>query len=377
MSSTCYYPWVGLDISQQGEYKPCCKYGNVVAKSLEDYLVSEELASLKKSFLAGERPQGCGRCWRDEDAGILSKRQLDNRTTFNNIEPDLSKFKVLSLPFGNTCNLACRTCKSHSSSKWLQEEKKLIKYFPDLKLYPHNQYYKDNNFIDKIKKISDDLVLLEVPGGEPFITGIEEHLEFLNYLIKHNARNLIIRYMTNVTMLPDERFWDIWKHFKKVDIQLSIDGVDKVFEYTRWPASWNEVYANIKFYQQKEREFNNIYISVGHTISIFNIYYLDRFLLWCESEGLPAPYLGLVSKPERYNITVLSPKTKAYLSDFLSHPGVKPIKNFMNSQDNSHLLGKLYDYVTVIDKQRDQTFADYLTEFGSVLKETCNILGKL
>lgn len=373
----CYHPWVGLDISQQGEYKPCCKYENIVAKSLEDYLASDELANLKKSFLAGEKPSGCGRCWRDEDAGIESKRELDNRTTFNSEKPDTDKLKVLSLPFGNTCNLACRTCKSYASSRWLQEEKEIVEHFPELKLHPHNQYYKDNNFIDKIKQLSDDVTLLEFPGGEPFITGISEHLDFLDYLIQHNAKNMTLRYMTNVTILPDIEFWDKWKHFKQVDIQLSIDGVGKVFDYTRWPASWDNVYPNIKFYQRKQKEYNNIQLSVGHTISIFNVYYLDMFLLWCEHEGLPGPYLGCVSKPDQYNITVLSPKTKQYLDNHLTHHRVHAVKNFMNNQNNSHLLDKLYNYVTIIDEKRSQKFTDNLKEFGKLLKETCSVLGKL
>ena len=99
----CYYPWVGLDITPQGEYKPCCKYENIVANSLEEYLASEEIANLKQNFLDGKRPSACRRCWKDEDAGILSKRQMDAQTDLSCIETE--SYKTISLTFGNTCNL--------------------------------------------------------------------------------------------------------------------------------------------------------------------------------------------------------------------------------------------------------------------------------
>jgi len=373
----CYYPWVGLDISAQGEYKPCCKFDIRVANNLDDYLNSDTLADLKSAFLRGERPKACNRCWNDEDAGITSKREFDWENVFHYQTPDLTKYKTISLPFGNTCNLTCRTCKSYASSKWLSEEKKLKKHYPEINLFPHNQYYKDNNFIDKIKSLSDEIVLLEIPGGEPFITGIEQQLDFLDYLIDHNAKNMEIRYMTNATTLPDNRFWDKWRHFKTVDIQLSIDGTEKVYEYVRYPGNWNEVYPNIKFYQNKQKEHKNLKLSISNTVSIFNIFYLDQFIDWCNKESLPKPYLGLVSRPDHFSITCLSNKTKEYLNQYLVNELTIPVKSYMNSKDDSYLLDKTCDYVILVDQYRNQKFNESLVEYSNVLKQTCNKMGNL
>ena len=373
----CYYPWVGLDITAQGEYKPCCKFDIRVATNLDDYLNSNILADVKSAFLRGERPEPCKRCWNDEDAGIKSKREFDWENVFHYQEPDITKYKTISLPFGNTCNLTCRTCKSYASSKWLREEKKLKEHYPEINLFPHNQYYKDTEFIDKIKSLSDEIVLLEIPGGEPFITGIEEQLDFLDYLISHNSKNMEIRYMTNATTLPDNRFWDKWQHFKKIDIQLSIDGIEKVYEYIRYPGNWNEVYNNIKFYQHKQKEYANIKLSVSNTISIFNIFYLDQFIDWCHKEELPEPYLGLVSKPEHFSITCLSTETKKYLNQHLVNELTVPIKSYMNSRDDSHLLDKTCDYVILVDEYRNQKFSQHLVEYSNILKQVCNKMDKL
>jgi organic radical activating enzyme len=367
----CYLPWVGLDITPQNEYKPCCKYKNVIATNLADYLVHKELEDLKSSFLAGEKPAECDRCWRDEDAGIESKRQMDWKNLLNETIPNLVNFKSISLPFGNTCNLACRTCKSYSSSRWLTEEKKFHKYIP-VKMFPHNKYYQDTVFLDKMKELSEHVELLEIPGGEPFITGIEEQLDFLDHLISKNANTIVLHYMTNATIMPDDRFWDKWKHFKKVDIQLSIDGIGKVYEYTRWPGVWSETYTNIKEYQKRCKD--NIQLSISHTVSVFNIFYLNQFIEWCQQEQLPKPYIGLVSSPAQYNINILNNKTKEYLSSILTS---REVIDSMNTSNDQNLLHKMLLYVTMIDKHRNQKFSEYLPEFYDVLKQTCTILSKL
>lgn len=369
--SICYLPWVGLDISPQGEYKPCCKYSNIVSNNLDDYFASKELAELRTSFLNNEKPKACDRCWQDESAGIISKRQIDWKTTLRETVPNLTQIKSISLPFGNTCNLACRTCKSYASSRWLTEEKKLPSEF-QVKMFPHNKYYQDKILLDKMKELCENVELLEIPGGEPFITGVEEQLEFLDHLIEHNASNIVLHYVTNATTIPDKRFWDKWKNFKKVDIQLSIDGIGKVYEYTRWPGVWNETYANIKEYQKHWKD--NIQLSISHTVSIFNIFYLDRFIEWCKSEQLPNPYLGLVSRPDQYSITIFSPKTKEYLSNHLHTDNVV---QYMNANDHSVLLDKTFKYVIMTDEHRNQKLSEYLSEFYDVLKQTCNVLNKL
>ena len=146
----CYHPWVGLDISPQGEFKPCCKYKNTVATNIQDYELSTEILQLREDFLLGRKSPGCERCWRDESAGLPSKRTLDNEYIFQNTRPDLSSLKVISIPFGNTCNLACRTCSSHSSSRWTAEAKKLTEFYPDIPIFEHAKFYQDPEFMQNI-----------------------------------------------------------------------------------------------------------------------------------------------------------------------------------------------------------------------------------
>lgn len=373
----CYHPWVGLDIGVQHDFRPCCKYSDMVAYTLEDYLASPVIDKLKQDFLDGKKPEGCSRCWKDEELGVESKRQRDWRHIFNEQVPDLTTFKAICIPFGNICNLACRICKSYASSKWAAEEQKLKSKFPETKIWPHNRYYAEENFLKNIKSVSEHLILIEFLGGEPFVTGVDEHLEYLDFLLEHNPENLTVHYTTNCTIMPDERFWERWSKFKKIDMQLSIDGTDKVYEYGRWPAKWSDVYSNIKIYQQREKQYSNFELSICFTLSIFNVFYVDDFLQWCRDEQLPKPFIGMLFRPDYYGVSILDKKTKDYLCSKLKDPHAQQVLSYMTGEDNQHLREKAFQYIMIVDEHRNQKFSESLPEFYNVLKDTCNVLGKL
>lgn len=378
MTKMCYHPWVGLDISPQGEFKPCCKYNKTIATSLDGYIDSHELANLKEQFLNGQQHAGCSRCWNDEAAGLPSKRLLDNEYLFQNQTPDLNGIKVLSMPFGNICNLACRICSSYASSKWAVESKKIKTQFPDIKIFEHNKFYKDPVFMSKIKDIIKDVIHIEIPGGEPFFADKEVHIDFLNHLVSLNPERISLHYITNGTIFPDDIILKAWEHFKKVDIQLSIDGVESQFEYNRWPAKWPDVLENSKKYLDYRDTHANVQLSISHSVSIFTIHQLPEFLNWCESNNLPTPYLGLVSRPTHYSVTILPKKAKDVIAKKLS--GIKlldPIVQAMISSDNIEELDNFVKYVKILDTQRKQNFADVFPELYQLLGEQCQTLYQL
>ena len=379
MRNMCYHPWVGLNVTTQGGFRPCCKYqpsvesteDNIVS-SLIDYQNSQELTELKNAFLRDERPHNCQRCWDDEDADLPSKRQMDWQFLFQSVAPDLDSIKVLTLSFGNSCNLACITCDSGASSSWINEAKKLQQHFPTIKIHKHQKFYQDIEFINQIKTLSDNLIHIEFPGGEPFIAGIDEHLDYLDYLIAHNSKNISLHYMTNATVFPDEKFWSRWDKFKKIEIQLSIDGTDQRFNYIRWPGEWNSVENNLKSYISKKSE--TIQISIGHTVSIFNIFYLPEFVKWCLQNDLGRPYLGLVSDPKVYSIKVLPKQVKEILGKKLDRFNFKEIVSYMNSEDISENFDDTVKYIRTVDHQRDQDFNKTFPEFYNILKDAgCQI----
>jgi MoaA/NifB/PqqE/SkfB family radical SAM enzyme len=372
MQNLCYHPWVGLDITPQGQFKPCCKYQNDIDTTLAGYLNSTELTNLKKDFTEGKRPQACKRCWDDEDAGLPSKRQLDWEYIFHKQDPGIDSLKVLSLPFGNSCNLACRTCSSLASSGWISEARKLKQHLPDIEIFKHQKFYQDKNFIDEIKEKSSNLLHVEFPGGEPFLAGIDEHLDFLDYLINNGSDTISLHYMTNATIFPKKEFWDRWKKFKKVDIQLSIDGIEEKFEYLRWPGKWQEVNENIKLFTAITSP--NLQISVSHTVSIFNIFYLPEFIKWCLQNKLGKPYLGPVVDPTWYSIKVLPKSVKSLVRDKLDRFILPEIVSYMNSENLINGFDDTIKYIKILDQHRNQNFSETFPEFYQLLKEAkCQI----
>lgn len=376
MTKMCYHPWVGLDISPQGEFKPCCKYKQPLGNTLAEYQNSPQLSKLRGEFLQGQQPEGCIRCWRDEDSGLPSKRLLDNEYVFQKQVPELTSLKVLSFPFGNTCNLACRICNSYSSSKWASEEQKLKSTFNEIKIYSPSSFYKNSEFITKIKELCKDLIHLEIPGGEPFYADKEIHFDFLNHF--QNPENVSLHYITNGTKYPSKEIEELWKKFRQVDIQVSIDGRGKQFEYNRWPANWPTVLSNLSRYLNLKSDESNIKLSISHTVSIFTVYYLPEFLDWCKKYYLPDPYLGLLTRPTYYNISVLPVEAKQEIEKrFDSYPQLKPIVKDMWSKDDSNQLDTTIKYVKMLDKQRNQSFAETFPELYKLLGERCQTLYQL
>ena len=131
----CILPWIHLEASATGHAKPCCLYkepvivDNKPAKldnmSLEEIWNSSYIEDLRQQFLDGKKPQGCEACWQQEKVGKISKRQESNEKynhRQNRWYEDLQSPTYLDLKLGTVCNLKCRSCSTHSSYKWKDDE---------------------------------------------------------------------------------------------------------------------------------------------------------------------------------------------------------------------------------------------------------------
>jgi len=370
----CYHPWVGLDISPQGEFKPCCKFSKSLGNNLNEYQSNSELINLKKQFQQGIKPSECKRCWDDEYAGLPSKRQIDWDQLFNKTVPNLDKLYTLSFAFGNSCNLACRSCGSYASSGWIHESIQLKQHVPDLVIYDHQRFYQDKELLTNIKKLCSDIKYIEFPGGEPFLAGIAEHLSFLDWLILQGASNIKLHYDTNATIFPTDIFWDRWRYFKNVDIALSIDGIGEQFEYLRWPAKWDQVETNIKSYLAKRSIESNLKLSISHTVSIFNVLYLPEFTKWCLQNKFGKPYLGLVASPTIYSVKTFPKEVKQSISDKLNRFLFREIVSYMNNEDLNDKFDTTIKHIKLLDQQRDQSIENTFPELYQLLKDAkCQI----
>jgi MoaA/NifB/PqqE/SkfB family radical SAM enzyme len=297
----CYSPWTNVDISPQGKVSPCCKFQGSTStySTLSEYSNSVFLTNIKQEFINGQWPQGCERCKIEEANQVKSKRQLDLerwQDHYAAYQIDSNQFITASIAFGNTCNLKCITCGPRSSSHWRAEYRDI--YGADI--LPLKFYKKD--FVSEFTKQASGIVHLDIPGGEPFLSGVAEQKQLLqHYVDSGQAANITLHYTTNATVMPDAEWWQLWSHFLEVEIQLSIDGIGARFEYIRYPGNWAKVSTNIAEYVKKQSQ---VRLSVSHTVSAYNIYYLDEFFEWCHSQQLPRPWLGRVHNPAHMRLGV-------------------------------------------------------------------------
>ena len=371
----CYSPWTNIDIDPQGNITPCCKFQkqyydqqfNIQAHSLSEYSNSELVNDIKQEFEQGRWPIGCERCRIEELNGIESKRQLDYtrwKDYYDSYDLTNSKFITTSIAFGNTCNLKCITCGPHSSSRWQKEYYDL--YGKDI---PHFKFYKQNFVKDFIAQ-APNIVHLDIPGGEPFLSGVDEQLELLqHYTDVGQAHNITLHYTTNANVFPDDRWWKLWENFKEVDLQISIDGIGARYEYIRYPGNWSVLIKNVDRYLQ--HQLTNLRLSVSHTVSAYNIYYLDEFFSWCESVGLPRPWVGRVHRPDYMRPTVWLNSAKTDIYNKLNssrHPDVLIWANLVINTDDSKQFDEFCDVTAKHDKYRDLDFRKTFPEMAIHLK---------
>jgi MoaA/NifB/PqqE/SkfB family radical SAM enzyme len=369
----CYSPWTNLDISPQGTISPCCKFQlkhydqqfNVQTNSLLEYVESDFLKSVRQQFMQNEWPAGCERCKIEEQNGIDSKRNLDfqrwqehyNRTTLEN-----NKFITASVAFGNTCNLKCITCSSFSSSKWQQEYSDVYKQT----FQPVHFYQAD--FVNTLISQMPNLVHLDIPGGEPLLSGVREQKQLLTHYVETGqAQSITLHYTTNASLFPNDSWLELWKNFREIDIQLSVDGIGSRYEYIRYPASWNTLQDMVARYIELEREQDNIRLSVSHTVSAYNILYVPEFLKWCSDTGLPEPWLGRVHHPLHMRPEVWPAAVRKIIQARLLEDSNSISRTWasMLNQDSSEFFADFVKYTTMHDKHRSLDFRTTFPELAN------------
>jgi len=360
----CYSPWTNVDISPQGNISPCCKFQmakynqkfNIQRDTLDDYVGSDFLAEIKQDFIQGNWPSGCERCQIEEQHNIESKRQLDYqrwKEHYNRYKLVDTQFITASIAFGNTCNLKCITCSPQTSSRWQHEYKEIYNINVD------NVHFYQNDFVVKFAEQAPNVIHLDIPGGEPFLSGVDSQQQLLKYYVDSGqANNITLHYTTNATVFPDQAWWDQWQHFKEIDMQLSIDGVGARYEYIRYPGKWDTLISNVSQYLNCQSD--NFRLSVSHTVSAYNIFYLDEFVSWCYNQGLPRPWMGRVHTPSHMRPTVWQGPAKEKIVNYLNSSVDKDVQTWaklIEHNDDSDMFEEFRLRLHQHDKYRNTSFA--------------------
>jgi MoaA/NifB/PqqE/SkfB family radical SAM enzyme len=391
----CVLPWVSLEASPIGTVRPCCLADDEIVDdagekfelataTFSQVQQSQHMRSLRKQFLAGEKPQTCRKCWNEERGGRTSKRmhtidRLKHVLPDSEWTADAKPLMFLDLKLGNICNLKCRICGSWSSSQFAVEEMNQLRTDEEKKKsYPYQMLRagawprENERFWSEIDQALDQIRYIEFTGGEPFM--IQEHFAMLQGIVDRGiAHQVEIHYNTNGTQYPENAI-EIWRHFKTVEIAFSIDDVGERFEYQRTNAAWTEVVENIQKFKQLKKQHSNIQLQVCCTINIFNVRYLEHVAEWIARQGFDYVYWNMMHDAWYFSIATLPDSAKAEITQYLQSLTLPAsfrrefdrIADFMNrgaSTDGFMLRLKIRD----LDRKRNQNFASVAPEMAQLI----------
>ena len=245
------------------------------------------MKKLRTAMRNGGKPIQCSTCWEDEANGKQSKRLMYNRMIKDinmdiDYNADVCVPRDLQINIGNVCNLKCRTCSPVCSSKWAVEYRDRGKeiWKPEFNIDFND--FENSVFWHDIDNWSKTVERLEIMGGEPFYS--KSFKKLVDALIDNgSSKNISMNLSTNGTIFDENLMTKMLRNFKRVGINLSIDGIGKHFDYIRHGVPWETVKSNLDsffdlYMNQLEYkvEGEGFKFSMSYTITIgnLNIFYL-------------------------------------------------------------------------------------------------------
>jgi organic radical activating enzyme len=218
--------------------------------------------------------EGCWECQHLENAGLKSFRQ--SMIEGLGVEQNVTGPKRIDLLFDRSCNLACRTCGSHSSTFW-------EKHLRDNNLPTETDSTPTQNFAT-VKKMLESLDLsnlqqVQFCGGETLMGNTYWNTaELIADLVPDAKDKILLGFQTNGTQPIEEKYYKIIEQFRLVKFMISIDGTHDQFEYLRWPANWNQVVDNIMTIREKVP--GNVMFYIQETTSCLNLLHFGEVGAW-------------------------------------------------------------------------------------------------
>ncbi len=383
------------------------------------------MRSIRKRMLKGEVPPSCSKCFKEEAAGHLSKRnweteywseRVDVQTLLADTKEDGSvppKLYYVDLRLGTKCNLKCIMCSPHDSSLWVSDWSRLYpqiknKQLRELMVWDKRgqvdgatyDWHIDNPvFWEQLYSQIPHMRQLYFAGGESTI--IKEHYELLEECVRRGyAKNIELRYNSNGIDMP-EKLFDLWDQFERVRFHFSIDSCGEMNDYIRFPSKWDHIE---KQFRRLDETSDKVEVTISCAVQMLNMYYIPDFIKWKLSQGYkkinPWPLgAGLINyhfvyHPAHLNVKVFPPWMKDEIrfkfdkfyewlkvnyrndKDFLEDDyGIKRLKgmvSFMESEDWSRRMPQFVEYITKMDKIRGTSFAKTFPEMAELLNTDYN-----
>jgi len=355
-------------VTVANSWRPCCRFNTYLHVDTHDtsffeYKASDFYQKIINDMTLGWAA-GCRKCQSEEQRGQRSLRQKLNKELSGTTD-----IEYIEISLSNNCNLACKMCSPTYSTTWaslLSDNPKLLHSLQRIRPEYHQLDTTDVISVDhiftglnlsKLKKI-------KYLGGEPFVT--PEIKTLFEYLIDNRIiQNIEFECNTNCTLFPN-KWLKYLDQFKKVSIELSIDGVGPVNDFVRWGKStWDDILPNI--HRWAVTDYN---INIFSTVQAYNLHDMQNVKALADSievqhysSLLVVPeYLSVHVLPEAYLAAIYDDYNKKYYPSIKPNDQIDKFKEFTYNIDNVTGL-KLSDVIPVLHQHMENYFD--LRTFGA------------
>lgn len=244
----------------------------------------------------GVRLPGCETCWRDEDAGKLSYRQMVTSTD------NLDSIEIF---FSNACNQMCSYCSPRYSSTW---EKSMMDHGnmmsvsrtlnQNLAIPVFVDSHNVNQWLDQIQHYIEQNnqqgIEIKLLGGEPLMQ--QKSLEKLLSFDPHKIRLTVI---TNLNP-PNNKFlmW-LLDNMPSICFNISLDATPGFNHVPRSGFDAIKFLENLELLQRRNCDFKFL-----TTVSATSIFDLPDFVPWINQFGKLVIY-NKINNPNCLNIDVV------------------------------------------------------------------------
>jgi MoaA/NifB/PqqE/SkfB family radical SAM enzyme len=409
----CLHPFTGVATREDGAVKVCCRsqpVGWIQDDSLEHIWNGHQMKEVRRQVLCGERPEVCKPCFDLEDQGVESLRQRHIKgeipearinlypNALDSLREDYTmpfEFPTMEIKLNNLCNLRCRMCNPLDSTSWTdwdevkpfyaKEGNYLVKTVDRFVSKPGKYigpFDDTDNWWESFEKLLPHFRRVEFAGGEPLMD--PQHYKILD-MLKPYSKNIEIKYATNGTTLGikgGRTVHDYWPYFKSVAVNVSIDGINDVYNYIRGNGNFSEVEKNVKEIQT----IPNVSRVVGaFTAQAGNILQAAECVDYFINKMGIVFYSHRVSYPNVLSAQVLPKELKELAIERLKQmklriPDFENIKkhpillgitlrqlddniNYLRAKDQNHLWKEFLEFNQALDNSRGQNLLDIVPEF--------------
>lgn len=275
-------------------------------------------------------------------------------------------------------------CQPQDSDLINKEYKELIETNSDLKsILPIVDFEITDDlslYINDIKENAGHIEKIRFSGGEPLIN--KSFYDLLNFLIDGgHSKNIEFRLNTNLTKMTEETMEKL-NQFKSVTIDFSIDGIDTVYEYIRYPMKWSITKPRIDMVQKFMTDKSSVIrMNANFTVQIYNIYNMFNLTDFFLRRGI-LPILHILQNPSYLNIKNIPDQFKTDLvskiddfyngldnEEYTNDGDVKwvkerliAIKNQLSLERDDNQINQFIKFTDALDKKRKQDFWSMIPE---------------